>query len=93
MSKLKQSKQVSDDAETLIRMQNEYIDKLRNIVARFYIEHGGMIAKEKCNLGVQIDFEINADDKSAFIEVIDYEILGVRSDFMKIQELNKKLEL
>lgn len=93
MSKLKQSKQVLDDTEVLIRMQNEYIDKLRNIVARFYIQHGRMIKSGKCNLGEQIDFEINLDDKSSFIEVVDYELLGVRSDFMKIQELNKKLEL
>ena len=93
MSKLKQSKQVLDDTEMLILMQNNEIYRLRNIIARYHLKHGLSVEIGRVYVGESIDFQIDGDAKSLQVSCIDCNKLGLKSNFMEIQELIKKLEL
>ena len=82
-----------DDAEILIRMLNEEVKNLRNIVARYHLRHGQSIEIGRVTVGESIDFIIDGDVKNLQVSCIDCNKLDIKSNFMKIQELNKKLGL
>ena len=93
MNKLKENKQTLDDAEMLIRMLNAEVNRLRHITFRYYLKHGRNIQDGIVILNDIEDFSIDGDIDNPKISIIDYELLGVKSDFMQIQELNNKLGL
>ena len=93
MSKLKQSKRVLDDTEMLILMQNNEIHRLRNIIARYHLKHGLSVEIGKVSVGESIDFQFDGDFQSLQVTCIDCNKLGLKSMFIQIQELFKKLKL
>lgn len=95
MNKLKENKQTLDDAEMLIRMLNEEVNMLRNIVGRYYIKKGSFVAGGSLTLDDCSDFvlSVNESDQYTYVNHVNHKDLGFKSRFMKIQELNNKLGL
>lgn len=93
MNKLKENKQILEDAEMLIRMLNDEVNRLRNIVARYHLRHGQYIQTGRVMIDESIDFMLDGDVRNLQVSCVDCDKLGIKSNFQKIQELNNKLGL
>ena len=72
---------------------NEEIKRLRNIILRQYYQNGIKLKSGEATVPDDTDFIVSGGFKECNLCILDCNDLGIKSNFMIIQELIKKLEL
>jgi hypothetical protein len=93
MKKVTEARNTLDTMSEIIRFQSYEIDSLRNIVVRYNLMHGTEIKGGDLIINNSVDFIISKKEDKAFCTLLDNNILSVKSQYQRIQEMIKTLEL
>jgi hypothetical protein len=91
MKKVAQAQSTLETLSELVKMQNNEINRLRYIVARYNMKHGEEIDSSVTNLPDTHDFHVEKNDFQAICKIIDHKKLGFDSSFMRMQKIINSL--
>lgn len=84
MKKITEAKQTVQVMEDLIDMQHREIRFLLNIVARYHKKHGGRLPSEDFYVKPGIYPSLSTNGETLTVDMLNYDILGMQSDYSKI---------
>jgi hypothetical protein len=93
MKTVTEARNTLDTMSEIIRFQGYEIDSLRNIVVRYNLMHGTEIKGGDLAVNNSVDFIISIKKDKAFCILLDSNILRNKSQYQRIQEMIKTLEL
>jgi hypothetical protein len=91
MKKVTQAINTLETLFELVKIQNNEINRLRYIVARYNMKHGEEVFAGITELPETSDFHIQQHSLGVTCKIVDYKKVGIDSDFMRMQKIINSL--
>jgi hypothetical protein len=91
MKKITEQINTLNEVNDLIRLMEQEIDEMRNLLGSYNIKHGKEISQLEIPIPTNVSFIKRYDGKKYYCEDINFKELGIKSNYMIITEMLEKL--